>query len=346
MKKIKVGILGAASLTSETLIRLLIEHPSVEITSLISDTFPGEKVEKVHPVFKDFNLVNFSSFDPDKMREICDIVFSAKPPKHGFSYISQLLDRGIKVIDLSADFRIKDPEIYYKCYDRNHEKPELLKDSVYGLPELYYDEIKTANLIANPGCYPTGIILGCAPLFKENLIYPQGIAINSISGASGAGRTDKGRNLFIDIHANILPYKWGTHPHTGEIEQELSLIGGESVSVFFTPNIGPFEHGIVNYIYLHLKDNQIGNEALYLKYKEFYEGKSFVRIFSPDEDLPQVKNVVDSNFCDIGIRFDKKTKVCIVTSVIDNEVKGAGGQAIQNMNIRFGFNETDGLRYM
>ncbi len=345
MKKIRAGIVGAASLTSETLIRLLIGHPSVEIASLISDTFPGEKVEKAHPIFKNFNLVNFSSFDPDKISKNCDIVFSAKPPKHGFFYIGQLLERGVKVIDLSADFRIKDPNVYYEWYNRKHEKPELLKEAVYGLPELYLDKIKTANLIANPGCYPTGIILGCAPLLKENLVSPLNITINSISGASGAGRTYKGRNLFIDIYSNILPYQWGTHPHTGEIEQELSLLCGEPVSVFFTPNVGPFEHGIINYIYLHLKDNRTNSEALYLKYKEFYQGKSFVRVFSPDEDLPQVKNIIDSNFCDIGIRFDKKTEVCIITTVIDNEVKGAGGQAIQNMNIRFGFNETDGLRY-
>ncbi|UCD84393.1 MAG: N-acetyl-gamma-glutamyl-phosphate reductase [Deltaproteobacteria bacterium] len=345
MKKVRVGVLGAASLTSETLIRFLIGHPSVEITSLNSDTFPGEKVEKAHPIFKNFNLPDLSEFDPNKMKKDCDLVFSAKPPKHGFFYISQLLERGVKVIDLSADFRLKDPEIYFKFYNRKHEKPELLKEAVYGMPELYLDKIKTADLIANPGCYPTGIILGCAPLLKEKLVSPPNIIINAISGASGAGRTDKGRNLFLDIHSNILPYQWGTHPHTGEIEQELFRLYGEPVSIFFTPNVGPFEHGIVTYIYLSLKDKRIDDKALYLKYKKFYQGKSFVRVFSPDEDLPQVKNIIDSNFCDIGIRFDKKTKTCVIVTVIDNEVKGAGGQAIQNMNIRFGFDETDGLRF-
>ena len=272
----------------------------------------------------------------------CDLVFLSKPHPSSFEFAGELHKSGVRLIDLSADFRLKDAMKFEEWYGIEHECPDILSESVYGLPELYREQIRKSNFIANPGCYPTGIILGIAPLMKDRIAGTTKIIINSVSGFSGAGKGAANKNnLAADVVDNIKPYRITNHSHTGEIEQELEKLCGENVRVTFVPHVAGFERGIINTMYLELI-KKVTQEQLCERYIEFYKEKPFVRVCTSGEN-PEIKNVLHTNFCDIGVNVNYRTGEAVVITVLDNLIKGASGQAVQNMNIVCGYNEREGL---
>ena len=394
MENCRVGIVGAAGYTAGELLRILASHKTAKISYLASDSFSGSSVGAIHPQLKNLVDVEVKTYDCKEAVKNCDVVFLAKPHPSSFRYAKELLGEGLRVIDLSGVFRFKDVEVFEEWYGTKHEHPELISESVYGLPELYYEEIRGARLIANPGCYPTGVILGLVPLMREGIVETGGIVINATSGFSGAGRSKKNdNNLAANVVGNISPYRVTDHPHTPEIEQELGkliphktshptpLPQGEresssstresekEIKVTFVPHVAGFERGIFSTMYLRLKErensmdsrfrgndktnkvkpavagssvNRTTTDGLYNLYSEFYRGKPFVRIYAGGRET-QIKNVIYTNFCDIGIDVNERTGTVIVTTALDNLIKGASGQAIQNMNIMMGYDEREGL---
>jgi len=352
---IKAGIFGAASLTGGKLIELLLNHPEVEISFLSSETFNGRGLEaSFHGRFKNLSDLKFESYysNKNKMLNDCDVVFLSKPHGQHGNVAAQFLAKDIKVIDLSADFRLKDLNVFAKWYKPEGEHAvyyyggefiDLLGKAVYGLPEIHSEKIIKADLVGNPGCYPTSVILGLAPLFKEKLVLDHFVIADSYSGVSGAGRSRKDETQFIDLNENSRPYKIGTHNHTPEMEQELSLLGGGDCKVLFAPHIMPIDVGIVSTIYVKYA-KKLDSKELTDLYNTFYENKQFIRIYE-NGVLPQAKDVANTNFCDIGITIDERTERYVITSVIDNTIKGAAGQAIQNMNLMFGLDEAAGLPF-
>ncbi|MFA5388282.1 MAG: N-acetyl-gamma-glutamyl-phosphate reductase [Candidatus Omnitrophota bacterium] len=338
---LKAGIMGASGFAGEELIRILLGHPEVKITALAA------KIEKTHmsklyPWSRAMLDLDVYDMSAEEVAEKTDVVFLALPHKISMDFAPVLLKHGKKVIDLSADFRLKDKAVYEKWYEIKHECPEYLDKAIYGLPELYRKEVKGADLIANPGCYPTSIILGCAPLLKKKIAGTECIICDSKSGVSGAGRTPSQPLMFTEIAVNSFrPYKVNFHRHMPEIDQELSNLSGAKVAVNFTPHLVPMERGILSTIYLKLIKKINTKEALDI-YKELYKGEYFVRVLE-DGMLPDTKNVVRSNFCDIGVKVFPERSLAVVMTAIDNLVKGASGQAVQNMNIMYGFEEKLGL---
>ncbi|GHT50259.1 N-acetyl-gamma-glutamyl-phosphate reductase [Endomicrobiia bacterium] len=338
---IRVSIVGITGYTGEELLRILSKHPNVEITGLYGRSSSGERYLKdLYPNFAYLNL-KIEALDIKKIANNCDVVFLALPHAVAFEVVPSLIDASVKVIDLSADFRLNNPEVYEKWYKVNHTAKEYINQAVYGLSELNTYEIEKAALIANPGCYPTTVALGCAPAIKNGFVDLQGIVIDSKSGISGAGRKSA-KEYFDSEHPNFRAYKIaGGHRHVPEIEQELSILSGEDVTISFTPHIMPVERGMLSTIYAKLKKNVDAFEIIE-KYKEFYKGRQFIKIL--DEDIMTgIKNVVNTNYCEISMQVDKRTNRLIIVSVIDNLVKGASGQAVQNMNIMFGLSESIGL---
>jgi len=342
MKKLNVGVVGAAGLAAGKLIQLLLSHEGVQIV-LLADIkeLEGRSIQSFHPILRGMLPQKISSYDPVKIKKMCDVVFFATP--HGFSmrHVGELLNGRLKVIDLSGDLRLKDPRVFAQWYGMVHENTRALHEAVYGLPEFHAQAIKKARLISNPGCYPTSIILGAAPLLKKGLALPRIIA-HSVSGVSGAGRSSPQDFQLVDMDENIRPYRVGTHQHTPEMEQELSCLAKKTVTVLFVPHVGGYRCGIISTLYLAPRAKLLSTEEIIDVYRKTYSGKPFVRIFEAGK-LPQLNDVVGTNFCDIGVVSDKRTRTYIVTSVIDNLIKGAGGQAVQNMNIACGFSETEGL---
>ena len=352
MKKIKVSIIGATGYAGKELIKILSGHPEVELMFLGSSTYAGKNITEVFPEF--LNSLNKKLIKPDSafISRDSDLVFTALPHTVSMDIVPELLNKkGIKVIDLSADYRLKDMMVYKEWYKKEHEgiNKKLLTQAVYGLPELYLDDIKNASLVANPGCYPTSVILGIAPLLKNHLVDPEGIIIDAKSGVSGAGRKPSLGLHFAECNESFKAYKVLKHNHIPEIEQELSTIySGKNnlekqmnIKITFTPHLLPINRGILSTCYLNLKSMQNEEEILEL-YQEFYQKAPFVRIFTPP-NLPETRFVTDTNYCDIGFAVDRRVGKIKVISVIDNLIKGAAGQAVQNMNIMFGFSETCGL---
>lgn len=337
---IRAGILGATGYAGAELVRLLCGHTEVEITMLASKTYAGQKMSEVYPALRDVCDIVLEEADPEVAAEKCDVVFTALP--HGVSHevISALYEKGLKVIDLSGDFRYNDIKTYEEWYGVKHACPELLKESVYGLCELHRDEIRTAKLIGNPGCYTTCSILGLAPLLKNGVVETKNIIIDAKSGVSGAGR-----GLGLDYHfcectESMKAYKVATHRHTSEIEQELSLLAGEEIMLSFTPHLVPMKRGIYATEYANLKKPYTKEELLSM-YHEFYKDEKFVRVY--DNGLPESNHVAGSNFVDIGLTVDTRLNRVVVVCTIDNLIKGAAGQAVQNMNLMFGLPEDAGL---
>lgn len=345
LKKIKAGIIGAASLTAEVLIKHLVKHKFVEISILVSENFAGKKIQNIFPQFKNIVDITFSEYLPEKIIKECDVIFLCKGGGEGIEKTAQLYNlannKDTKFIDLSCDFRLKDISLYKKWYNFEHKFPEITKDAVYGLPEIKLNQIKKAKIVANPGCYPTSVILGVAPLFEENIIDKKYIVVDAHSGISGAGRTLQERSHSLQVLENIFVYKVGSHPHIPEIEQELSLLAKNKIKITFLPHIASFKYGMMTTVYTKCK-KKISWDDLFGLYSKFYGNKSFVRLYCEDT-YPEVQNVVGTNFCDIGFKIDERTGNLIIISCIDNLMKGASGQAIQNMNIMFGFDEKEGL---
>ncbi len=338
---IKVSVLGATGYAGVELVRLLCSHKEVEITNLVSKSFAGKKLSEIYPNFSGVLDIELADLDIKKVVKESDVVFTALPHGASKEVIPELFKSQVKVIDLSGDFRYDDIKVYEKWYGEPHSSPEVLEESVYGLCELHREKIKNASLIGNPGCYTTCSILGAAPLLKNNIIDEDSIIIDAKSGVTGAGRSTNLDYSFCECTENMKAYKIATHRHTSEIEQELSKFASKDIMVSFTPHLVPLKRGILSTIYANLTKD-VTDEEIYEFYKEFYMGEQFVRIYEPGK-LPETNHVAGSNFVDIGFKVDKRLKRVIVTSAIDNIVKGAAGQAVQNMNIMFGFNENEGL---
>lgn len=337
---IKTAVLGATGYAGIELVRLLTNHPEAQIEVLGSKSFAKEKISDIYQNFNHILEMPCEEVDLDKVAE-CDIAFTALPHGASKSVIPEIIKRGVKVIDLSGDYRYDDVEVYEKWYGEKHSSPELLAESVYGMPELYRDKVKKARLIGNPGCYTTCSILGAMPLVKSGLGSTKNIIVDAKSGVTGAGRGLALQTHFCECTENSKAYKIATHRHTSEIEQELSNAAGEEVMISFTPHLIPQKRGILSTIYINLNKKCTTEEVLNL-YKDFYRDEFFVRV-KENGYLPETKHVAGSNFVDIGVVVDERLQRAVVVSALDNVVKGAAGQAVQNMNVMFGLDEKTGL---
>lgn len=338
---IKAAVLGATGYAGIELVRLLSNHPEVSIELLGSQSFAGQKISEVYQNFAHILEKECEKLDLEKVKQ-CDVAFTALPHGASKEVIPALLEQGVKVIDLSGDYRYDSAEVYEQWYGEPHSSPELLKESVYGLCELHREKIKPARLIGNPGCYTTCSILGAAPLLASGIGDTKNIIVDAKSGVTGAGRGVALAYHFCECTENSKAYKIATHRHTSEIEQELSNIAGEEIMVSFTPHLIPQKRGILSTIYINLKKPCTTEEITEL-YKEFYKNEFFVRVKAAGS-LPETKHVAGSNFVDIGVVVDKRLNRAVVVSTLDNIVKGAAGQAVQNMNLMFGLDETTGLK--
>ena len=337
---LKIGIYGASGYTGQELLRLLLRHPEAEVVALTSRRFKGIPISDVYPIFVGLTNLIFHDASPEDVASVADVIFLALP--HGVSMkVSPIfLKTGKKVIDLSADFRLRDVKSYEQWYGK-HTAQDIIEQTVYGIPELYRDAVRKARFVANPGCYPTSVILGLAPVLKEKWIDSASIIVDAKSGTSGAGREPQVGSLFCEVNEGFKAYKIGQHRHTPEMEQELSRLAGHDIRISFTPHLLPINRGILSTIYATLQKDVTTAELLDL-YQAFYRGEKFVRVYSVGT-FPNISSVRGSNYCDIGIVTDKRTKRVIIISAIDNLVKGASGQAIQNMNLMCGISEETGL---
>ena len=339
--KTRVAIVGASGYTGEELVRLLLRHPQAELAAVTSRQFVGKTVAEVfprtalHPIAQ---KVRFSDPSAERLAGEAEVVFLALPHGVAVEFAAPLLRGGARVIDLSADFRIRNPETYREFYGHEHGAPDLLDGAVYGLPEIYRDKIREARLVACPGCYPTSILLPLIPLLREKLIEPASIIASSLSGVSGAGRKAELDYLFVECNESVRPYGVPKHRHLAEIEQELSIAAQTAVTIQFTPHLVPVNRGILTTLYLTATDAKRIDAA----FENTYADAPFVRLLG-DKSLPDTKNVVGSNVIEIAWRHDPRTGRLIVMSAEDNLLKGASGQAIQCFNLMCGYEETAGL---
>ena len=336
----KIGIVGASGYTGVELARLLANHPHAELTVATSRQYAGQKLSDVYPNLRGLTDIVLEDVVIEDLVDRADLFFTAVPHQTAMNIVPAFLAAGKKVVDLSADFRIDDAAVYEEWY-QPHIAQEFLAEAVYGLPEINREKIKSARLVANPGCYPTSIILGLAPLLANKIVDPSTIISDSKSGTSGAGRAANTATLFCEVADGFKAYKVGDHRHTPEIEQEIGKLAGQEVTVSFTPHLVPMIRGILSTVYATaLKDvSQADVDALY---QEFYKDERFVRPCTPGT-FPATQFVRGSNYCDIGCKVDPRTKRVVIVSAIDNLVKGAAGQAVQNMNLMNGFQEDTGL---
>lgn len=342
-EKLKIAIVGSSGYTGGELYRLLLHHDRVEVAAVTSEKSAGKLLNSIFPHLTGLTDLICEPLDPEAISKKADFIFLALPHVTAQETAYRFNKLGKKVVDLSADYRLSDPALYEKWYEHSHQYPDLLKSAVYGLPELHRNEIRNASLVANPGCYPTSAILGLAPLMKNGSIDPASIVIDSKSGVSGAGRSPALTYHYPEANEAFMAYKVGTHRHTPEIEQELSKVAGEQVTVSFTPHLVPMNRGILTTIYAKLITRS-DTGILHGVYREFFNDKPFVRVL-PAGQFPNVSNVRGSNFCDIGVYSDPRTGRAVIVTAIDNLVKGASGQAVQNMNLMAGYAETEGLKF-
>ena len=337
---IKVGIYGASGYTGQELLKILLRHNESQVVALTSRKFRGMPVADVYPLFKGLTEADYIDASPEDVADLCDVVFLAVPHGEAMGVAPLFLNAGTKVIDLSADYRLRDISVYESWY-KQHTSSQLIGKAIYGLPELYRNDIMATDLVANPGCYPTSIILGLAPIIKASAIDPASIIIDSKSGVSGAGREPSIGSLFCEVNEGFKAYKIGNHRHTPEIDQELSVLAGCDVTVTFIPHLIPVNRGMLSTIYATLL-RKTSIEELIDVYKTFYKDEQFVRVY--DEGMfPNISSVKGSNYCDIGLALDERTGRVVIVSAIDNLIKGAAGQAVQNMNLMYGLPENSGL---
>lgn len=345
---IRASIVGATGLVGECLIRALLGHPQVKLALLVSESAAGKPIGDLLPPLRgECDLVTVAA-TPEEIAKASDVVFTAKKGSETFAVVPGLLKAGAKVIDIGGEFRFKDVAVYEQWYKEPHQCKDLLKDAVYGLPELFREEIRHAKLTANPGCYVTSAVLALAPFVAAGILEDDGIVIDSYSGMSGAGRqfNAKQSNLFVDIDENLRAYGVGTHRHTPEIEQGLSRAAGKAVKVTFVPHLAPLDRGILTTVFARpKKDVALTTEKAQTLLSEFYtrERAPFVRVLHGVGDVA-ISNVARGNYCDLAVQYVERTGQLIVASTLDNLVKGAAGQALQNMNLMFGLDETTGLK--
>lgn len=338
----RIAICGASGYTGIELLRILANHPKVTVTAATSEKSAGKKVTALFPHLDAFDRLIYEPMDRELLLKKADLFFLALP--HGASQeaVDFFFSNKKTVIDLSADYRIRDRKTYEQWYGLPHTKAAALKAAVYGLPELYRAKIKKTRLIANPGCYPTSAILGLMPALKSRIIDPSAIIIDSKSGTTGAGRKADLAVSFCEVNEGFKAYGIGVHRHTPEIEQELSGLAKQKIVVNFTPHLLPVDRGILTTIYAPLKKKLTQEKALEI-YRQAYAAEPFVRVLEPGV-YPNIKNVRGTNFCHLGVKLVERTNTLIIVSAIDNLVKGASGQAVHNMNLMLGFDETEGLR--
>jgi len=341
---LKVAVVGASGYTGVELLRILHSHPEVAVTCVTSEQSAGRPISDVFPTLRGRYDMVLENLEPVGIAEQVDIVFTALPHKAAMEVVPTFIKMGKNVVDLSADYRLHDADVYASWYEK-HLNPELLQEAVYGIPELRRAQIGEASLVANPGCYPTSVILGLAPLLKGKVIDPKSVIVDAKSGVSGAGRGAKVEGLYCEVNEGFRAYGvGGTHRHIPEIEQELALLAGVPLKIAFTPHLVPMDRGILSTIYTNPLGKVTAADLITL-YEAFYDGEPFVRVL-PEGTFPSTAHVRGSNFCDIGIAVDERTGRVIVVSAIDNLVKGASGQAVQNMNLMCGLPETLGLDFL
>ena len=338
---IKVGIIGATGYAGSELVRILLGHKDVEIKWYGSRSYIDKKYASIYQNF--FQLVDATCMD-DNMEALADqvdVIFTATPQGLCASLVNEEILSKVKIIDLSADFRIKDVKVYEEWYKLEHKSPQFIEEAVYGLCEINREDVKKARLVANPGCYTTCSILTCYPLVKEGIIDPNTIIVDAKSGTSGAGRGAKVDNLFCEVNENMKAYGVATHRHTPEIEEQLGYACGEKITINFTPHLVPMNRGILATAYASLKKD-VTYEEVKAIYDKYYVNEKFVRVLEKDV-CPQTKWVEGSNYVDVNFKIDPRTNRIIMMGAIDNLVKGAAGQAVQNMNLMFGLKESEGL---
>ncbi len=336
---IGVGVYGATGYTGYELIKILWDHPEMELVFATSERMAGKRLADVFPCHDRTRLV--SSMEAPV--EEADAVFFCLPHGESMARVREIYDRHLKMVDLSADFRLRNAKSYQRWYGREHVAPDLLPEAVYGLPELYRERIRSASLVANPGCYPTSVILGVAPLARRGLLRSFRVIADSKSGASGAGRTPSRKILFVEVNENVLPYNIGrVHRHVGEMEQELSALANRKVDIIFSPHLVPLNVGIVSTLYVEL-DPGLAEDEVRRAYREAYAEEPFVRVLEKGT-MAHLKYVANTNDCAISIHRVDDEGNYIIVSTIDNLIKGASGQAVQNMNVMFGWDESLGLR--
>jgi N-acetyl-gamma-glutamyl-phosphate reductase len=344
-KKIPVAIVGASGYAGEDLVRLLLAHPGADLVAITSRQYAGQTLAQIFPKFSHYakaKTLRFTEPNAELLAKDAEVVFLALPHGVAAEFAVPLLQLGCKVIDLSADFRVKSADTYKEFYAHDHPAPDLLAKSVYGLPEAYRNEIKNATLIACPGCYPTSILLPILPLLRAKLIDPNRIIADCLSGVSGAGRKVELDYLFAECNESMRPYGVPKHRHLSEIEQEISKVAGQTVTIQFTPHLIPVNRGILTTIYLEAAAGAIDEAKVAASYQNAYANEPFIRMLT-GKALPDTKNVVGTNFLELAWRLDPRTKRLIVMSAEDNIVKGTSGQAIQCFNIVSGLPETTGL---
>ena len=334
----KVAIIGASGYSGAELMRFLAGRNDIVITKAFASSSAGQRVDAVYPVFAGQVNLTFETY-ADRAADGADVAFVALPSGEAMNIVPGLLALVPRVIDLGGDFRLQSPDAYEQYYKHRHAATGLLGEAVYGLPELNKEAIAGARLIANPGCYPTGAILGLLPALKNDIVRPDSIVISALSGVSGAGRSNSLELSFSEVNENIRAYKVGNHQHIPEIQAVLEQVAGKPVPLTFVPHLIPITRGIYTTIYATLNAQLSPGELTYL-YENSYVGAPFVRI---KKQIPQIKDVVNTNYCDIYVTIEPRTQRVIIISVIDNLVKGAAGQAVQNMNIMLGLPEEQGL---
>ncbi len=344
MSKLRIAIAGATGYAGEELIRILRQHPSVQITTLAASAKWDRPVPvgEVFPRFAGQLDLPVESLDPARLSRSCDVAFLALPHGVSMTLAPALLQGGVKVIDLAGDFRLKDPALFTRWYNLAHASPAALGEAVYGLTELFGEQIRKARLIANPGCYAASVILACVPLLKAGLADRQGIIVDAKSGLTGAGRKAEASQMFAEMNENMWAYKVNQHQHAPEIEQALTAsTGAGTLSMTMVPYVVPLNRGILSTVYLRLAQPCVWEELDRL-YRDFYRQAPFVRI-RPKDQWPKVREVAGTNYCDLAFAVDQEKKTIIVMAAIDNLMKGAAGQAVQNLNVMAGWPETTGL---
>ena len=343
--KTSVAVIGASGYAGEELVRLLLRHPFTNLVAVTSRQLAGKTLAEIFPRFscrEKASELRFSQPDPVQLAQTAGLVFLALPHGLAAEFAKPLLEAGTRIVDLSADFRIRDAKIYKEFYGNDHPAPDLLGEAVYGLPEIYRAEISHANLVACPGCYPTSILLPLLPLIRDRVVSLASILVTSLSGVTGAGRKVEADYLFAECNESVRPYGVPKHRHLSEIEEQLSAFAGEKITIQFTPHLVPVNRGIITTIYVDLSE-KIDADSVASIYQKAYGDEPFVRLLGA-ERFPDTKNVSGTNFIDIAWRLDLRTGRAILMSAIDNIVKGASGQAIQCFNLMRRYPETSGLQ--
>lgn len=342
-RTIKAGLVGVTGYTGMELTRLLHGHPDIRLVTATSRQESGRKLKELYPFLQGLEPGEITLVEPDgeKLAGECDLVFLAIPHGAAMNIGAKIIKNGAKVVDLSADYRLRDTSVYEAWYKVEHTQKEALTEAVYGLPELYADKIEKARLIANPGCYPTSVILGLYPALKEGFVSRENIVIDSKSGTTGAGRGTNLGSLFCEVHDTFRAYNLGAHRHTPEIEQELGAISGREMTVSFNTHLLPINRGILSTIYTHLNEG-VSLETVHGAYEKAYAGHKFVRVL-PLGRLPELRSVRGTMYCDISLVHDPRTGRLIIVSTIDNLCRGASGQAVANANLMCGLPLDAGL---